>query len=69
MNTVCLESVVGGSVRQPSLQYGWALIQRLGERQVRMREENIERTGEKGRQPREKLKGGWGAIQSQSVGG
>lgn len=57
--------------RQPSLQYRWALIQKLGEPQARMREENIERTGKKGRQPR----GNEGKVDrsggqfSQSAGG
>ncbi|XP_004388951.1 protein BEX2 [Trichechus manatus latirostris] len=44
-------------VRQPILQYRWDMIQRLGEPQARMREENVERIGEEVRQLMEKLRG------------
>uniref|UniRef100_A0A2K6MBP5 Brain expressed X-linked 2 n=1 Tax=Rhinopithecus bieti TaxID=61621 RepID=A0A2K6MBP5_RHIBE len=37
-------------VRQPTLQYRWDIMHRLGEPQARMREENMERIGEEVRQ-------------------
>lgn len=43
-------------VRQPIQQYRWDMIQRLGEPQGRMREENMERIGEEMRQLMEKLR-------------
>nr|XP_060485213.1 protein BEX1-like [Panthera onca]XP_060485214.1 protein BEX1-like [Panthera onca]XP_060485215.1 protein BEX1-like [Panthera onca]XP_060485216.1 protein BEX1-like [Panthera onca] len=43
-------------VRQPILQYRWDMIQRLGEPQARMREENMERIREEVRQLMEKLR-------------
>ncbi|XP_034876033.1 protein BEX1-like [Mirounga leonina] len=43
-------------VRQPILQYRWDMIQRLGEPQARMREENMERIGDKMGQLMEKLR-------------
>ncbi|XP_029786093.1 protein BEX1-like [Suricata suricatta] len=42
--------------RQPILQYRWDMIQRIGEPQARMREENMERIGEEVRQLMEKLR-------------
>ncbi|XP_011385254.1 protein BEX2-like [Pteropus medius] len=43
-------------VRQPILQYRWDVIQRLGEPQARMGEENMERIGEEMRQLMQKLR-------------
>ncbi|ELK07484.1 Protein BEX2, partial [Pteropus alecto] len=43
-------------VRQPVLQYRWDVIQRLGEPQARMGEENMERIGEEMRQLMQKLR-------------
>ncbi|XP_011770873.2 protein BEX2 isoform X2 [Macaca nemestrina] len=43
-------------VRQPTLQYRWDIMHRLGEPQARMREENMERIGEEVRQLMEKLR-------------
>ncbi|XP_032707082.1 protein BEX1-like [Lontra canadensis] len=43
-------------VRQPNQQYRWDMIQRLGEPQGRMREENMKRIGEEMRQLMQKLK-------------
>ncbi|XP_036695302.1 protein BEX1-like isoform X1 [Balaenoptera musculus] len=43
-------------VRQPILQYRWDMTQRLEEPQARMREENMERTGEEVRQLMENLR-------------
>ncbi|XP_037364345.1 protein BEX1-like [Talpa occidentalis] len=42
--------------RQPIQQYRWAVIEKLGEPQARVREENMERTGEEVRQLMEKLR-------------
>ncbi|XP_055980068.1 protein BEX2 [Sorex fumeus] len=43
-------------VRQPILQYRWDMIQRLGEPQAKMREENVGNIGAEMRELREKLK-------------
>ncbi|XP_004614505.2 protein BEX2 [Sorex araneus] len=43
-------------VRQPILQYRWDMIQRLGEPQAKMREENVGNLGAEMRELREKLK-------------
>ncbi|ELK17708.1 Protein BEX1 [Pteropus alecto] len=43
-------------VRHPILQYRWDVIQRFGEPQARMREENMERIGEQMRQLMRKLR-------------
>ncbi|CAD7682648.1 unnamed protein product [Nyctereutes procyonoides] len=55
-------------VKQPNLQYRWAPIQRPGEPQAMMREENMGRIGKKGRQLRKKLMGtGRGGSNSVSL--
>ncbi|XP_075395294.1 protein BEX1-like [Tenrec ecaudatus] len=56
------DCVPGGSlrqprVRQPILRYRWDMIQRLGEPQARMREENVDRIGAEGRLLIENLRG------------
>ncbi|XP_031232096.1 protein BEX1 [Mastomys coucha] len=43
-------------VRQPIVHYRWDLMQRVGEPQARMREENVQRFGEDMRQLMEKLR-------------
>ncbi|KAM6151675.1 protein BEX1-like [Rhynchocyon petersi] len=43
--------------RQPVHQYRWAMIQRLGEQQARMREENVARIGADMRVLMEKFRG------------
>ncbi|XP_049622600.1 protein BEX1-like [Suncus etruscus] len=43
-------------VRQPILQYRWDMIQRLGEPQAKMKEENAGNIGAEMRELREKLK-------------
>ncbi|XP_014635115.1 PREDICTED: protein BEX1 [Ceratotherium simum simum] len=43
-------------VRQPILQCRWHMIQRLGEPQARVRQENMERIGEEVRELMEKLR-------------